>query len=58
MYENCLTPNMTREISTLFDIKYSNVVNLEEVYLCGDSLHLIMEHAGEDLNTILQFIGK
>lgn len=57
MKEYRLTPSMAREVSILFDINHENIVRLEEVVSCGNSLHLIMEHAGEDLNAFLMIKG-
>ncbi|KAL1830411.1 hypothetical protein ACET3Z_000062 [Daucus carota] len=57
MKECRLTPSMAREVSILFDINHENIVRLEEVVSCGNSLYLIMEHAGEDLNAFLMIKG-
>lgn len=56
--ENNLSPNVAREISTLFEIKHDNIVKLEKVHSGEGSLYLIMEYLGDNLSTILQKGGK
>ncbi|XP_074370838.1 cyclin-dependent kinase A-1-like isoform X2 [Apium graveolens] len=58
MHKNQLTLDMAREITTLSDVKHSNIVKLEEVFSHGNLIYLIMEHAGQDLNIFLQLYGK